>query len=39
MTPAGLAHSIADEIGRPVDYRTVERHGAARAATLIADLL
>jgi predicted glycosyltransferase len=39
MTPAGLAHAIAEEIGRPVEYRTVERDGAARAATSIADLL
>ena len=34
-----LAEVIAAEIGRPVDYRPVETDGAARAATLIAELL
>ena len=31
--------AIADEIGREVDYRPVERDGAARAAAMIAELL
>jgi pimeloyl-ACP methyl ester carboxylesterase len=38
-TPETIAEAIAEEIGRPVDYRPVERDGAARAAALIAELL
>jgi pimeloyl-ACP methyl ester carboxylesterase/predicted glycosyltransferase len=38
-TPEVIAAAIADEIGRPVAYRPVETHGAARAASLIAELL
>jgi predicted glycosyltransferase len=38
-TPATIATAIADEIGRDVDYRPVERDGAARAAAMIAELL
>jgi pimeloyl-ACP methyl ester carboxylesterase/predicted glycosyltransferase len=38
-TPETIAEMIAREIGRQVDYRPVEREGAARAATLIAELL
>jgi pimeloyl-ACP methyl ester carboxylesterase/predicted glycosyltransferase len=38
-TPERTAEMIAHEIGRPVDYRPVERDGAARAAALIAELL
>ncbi len=38
-TPEVIAEAIADDIGRPVDYRPVERDGAARAAALIAELL
>jgi predicted glycosyltransferase len=38
-TAESIALVIADEIGRAVDYRPVERDGAARAAALIADLL
>ncbi len=34
-----IVEMITTEIGRPVDYRPVERDGAARAATLIADML
>jgi pimeloyl-ACP methyl ester carboxylesterase/predicted glycosyltransferase len=37
--PAEIAAAIAEEIGRPVDYRPVETDGAARAAALIAELL
>jgi pimeloyl-ACP methyl ester carboxylesterase/predicted glycosyltransferase len=37
--PAEIAAAIAEEIGRAVDYRPVETDGAARAATLIAELL
>jgi UDP:flavonoid glycosyltransferase YjiC (YdhE family) len=37
--PAEIAAAIAEEIGREVDYRPVETDGAARAATLIAELL
>jgi hypothetical protein len=36
--PQGRA-AIAAEIGRPVDYRPVEADGAARAASLLAELL
>ena len=38
-TPDTIAEAIAQEIGRPVGYRPVERDGAQRAATLIAELL
>jgi pimeloyl-ACP methyl ester carboxylesterase/predicted glycosyltransferase len=38
-TPETIAEAIAQEIGRDVDYRAVERNGAARAAALIAELL
>src|SRR5207247_1205327 len=37
--PETIAQAIADEIGRPVGYRPVERDGATRAAELIAELL
>ena len=37
--PAEIATAIAEEIGREVDYRSVETDGAARAAALIAELL
>jgi pimeloyl-ACP methyl ester carboxylesterase/predicted glycosyltransferase len=38
-TPSTIAHAIAEEIGRAVDYRPVETDGAARAAGRIAELL
>jgi pimeloyl-ACP methyl ester carboxylesterase len=38
-TPEVIATAIAEEIGRPVDYRPVETDGAARAAARIAELL
>ena len=38
-TPEVIAAAIAEEIGRPVDYRPVETDGAARAARLLAELL
>ena len=38
-TPEVIAAAIAEEIGREVDYRPVERDGAARAAALIGELL
>jgi pimeloyl-ACP methyl ester carboxylesterase/predicted glycosyltransferase len=38
-TPETIAEAIAEEIGQPVDYRPVERDGAARAAALIAEML
>jgi pimeloyl-ACP methyl ester carboxylesterase len=38
-TPETIAEAIGEEIGRNVDYRAVERDGAARAAALIAELL
>jgi pimeloyl-ACP methyl ester carboxylesterase/predicted glycosyltransferase len=38
-TPETIARTIADEIGRKVDYRPVETDGATRAAALIAELL
>jgi predicted glycosyltransferase len=37
--PAEIAAAIVEEIGREVQYRPVDPHGAARAARLIADLL
>jgi hypothetical protein len=37
--PDALAEIIATELSRPVDYRPVERDGAARAAAAIAELL
>ena len=37
--PDAIAAAIAEEIDRVVDYRPVERDGAARAAALIAPLL
>jgi pimeloyl-ACP methyl ester carboxylesterase/predicted glycosyltransferase len=37
--PAEIAAAIASEIGRSVDYRPVATDGAARAASLLADLL
>ena len=37
--PRAIATQIAQEIGREVDYRPVERDGAAQAAALIAELL
>ena len=37
--PAEIATAIASEIGREVDYRPVATDGAARAASLLADLL
>jgi hypothetical protein len=37
--PDALAEVIAREMGRPVDYRPVERDGAARAAAAIAELI
>jgi pimeloyl-ACP methyl ester carboxylesterase/predicted glycosyltransferase len=38
-TPDVIAAAIAEEIGRPVDYRPVESDGAARAAAAIGELL
>jgi pimeloyl-ACP methyl ester carboxylesterase/predicted glycosyltransferase len=38
-TPDTIAEAIASEIGREVDYGTVESDGAARAAAHIAELL
>jgi pimeloyl-ACP methyl ester carboxylesterase len=37
--PDLIAGAIAEELGRPIDYRPVETDGAARAARLIAELL
>ena len=38
-TPEVIATAIGEEIGREVDYRPVEMDGAARAASLIGELL
>ena len=38
-TPDVIATAIAEEIGRPVDYREVEMDGARRAAEKLAELL
>ncbi len=37
--PDALAATIVADLGREVDYRPVERDGAARAAALLADLV
>ena len=37
--PDAIAQAIAAEMGRPVDYRPVETGGAARAASLLAELV
>jgi predicted glycosyltransferase len=37
--PEAIAQAIAEEIGRAVDYRSVNADGAARAASMIAELL
>jgi UDP-N-acetylglucosamine:LPS N-acetylglucosamine transferase len=37
--PEAIAAAIAQEIGRPIDYRPVESSGAACAAAMIAELL
>jgi predicted glycosyltransferase len=37
--PDAIAEAIASDIGRPVDYRSVETDGAARAPALIAEVL
>jgi hypothetical protein len=37
--PDLIAEAIAAELGRVVDYRPVETDGAARAASLIAELV
>jgi hypothetical protein len=37
--PADIAAAIATEIGRTVDYLPVSTDGAARAASLLAELL
>jgi UDP:flavonoid glycosyltransferase YjiC (YdhE family) len=38
-TPETIARAIAEEIGREVNYRPVERDGARRAAAALAELL
>jgi pimeloyl-ACP methyl ester carboxylesterase/predicted glycosyltransferase len=38
-TPETISEMIIREIGRQVDYRPVERDGASRVATLVAELL
>jgi pimeloyl-ACP methyl ester carboxylesterase/predicted glycosyltransferase len=38
-SPPVLADAIAQEIGKDVDYRPVETHGARRAASLLAEML
>jgi pimeloyl-ACP methyl ester carboxylesterase len=37
--PAEIAHALAEELARHVDYREVETDGAARAAALIGEVL
>jgi predicted glycosyltransferase len=37
--PEVIARAIADEIDRPIDYRSVESDGAAKAAAIIAEVL
>ena len=38
-TPEVIGRAVADEVGRRVDYKTVETDGAARAAAAIAEML
>ena len=38
-SPVDIAAAIASEIGRQVDYLPVATDGAARAASMLADLL
>ena len=38
-SPEGLATAIAEEIVKEVDYRAVPTDGAAKAASMIAELL
>jgi hypothetical protein len=38
-TPDVISQAITEEIGTKVNYRDVETDGAARAATLIAEML
>jgi hypothetical protein len=38
-SPGDIAAAIISEIGRQVDYRPVATDGAARAASMLADLL
>ncbi len=38
-TPETIAHAIASELRRPIDYLAVETDGAARAASRIAELI
>ncbi len=37
--PEAIAHAIAEEINRDIDYLPVETNGAKHAATLIAQML
>jgi UDP-N-acetylglucosamine:LPS N-acetylglucosamine transferase len=39
LDPDLLASTVADQLGAAVDYRPVDRDGAARAAAAIAELL
>jgi len=39
IVPDRTASTILEEIGRPVDFLDVESDGAAKAASLIAELL
>jgi hypothetical protein len=39
ITPDSLAEAVTAEIGREVEYRRVTTDGAARAGSLLADLL
>jgi hypothetical protein len=38
-TPDLIAHAVAEELERPIDYLPVSTDGAARAAASLADLL
>jgi hypothetical protein len=37
--PEAIAAAVAQEIGRPTDYRRVAGDGAARAAAMLAELV
>jgi hypothetical protein len=38
-TPESIAAAIAEEIGKPVSYRTIDPRAAGRVAALIAEML
>lgn len=39
LDPDTLTAALMEQLGRPVTYRPVEAHGAARAGAMLAELL